>query len=217
MFITVGILSSLSRGGLIIFFVTTFLNLGTLWKRKNYLFLLLILIIAFLLVCIVNNLSLATFGNYNIERLFFFGQENQEDFSNGRLATALTGLMIYTRHPLVGAGFGNILDYANMLSHFKLYTHNMYIEILAVSGPLPLLCYLFMLVFLWYSTFRTKADGLKAAVTIRHFMIALAIMGGFSHYLLYMKPIWILLALCPVVCRLNRGEEDAFGDNHLKV
>lgn len=202
----VGVLLSVSRGGILVWFLITTMNWQSLWRhRKFYLAMMTLVAVFFSIMVGINTLNLETIQRINIERLIWDSDENRDDFSNGRLEAALGGLAVYAQHPVAGVGFGNMLDYAELVNHIKLYSHNIYIDILAVSGPLPLVCYLLMLEYLLLGIVKDKGVNFSAARILTQFIIVLAIMGLFSHTLLYMKPVWVLLALYPACKAAGRA------------
>lgn len=207
-----GILISLSRGGGVVFTLISLLGWRTFQRHKIYLIILMIFGLVLYLGVLDNIFHVELFEKIHVER-FFSETGSGDDITNGRLTTAISGLMIFSRHPFAGAGFGNILDYAYDLNHIKLYTHNMFIEILAVSGLLPFLAYLLMLGFFWFELSRAHPAG----IILKRFILVLAAMGIFSHYLLYMKPVWVLLALCCVCIRLTGRKNYASCHDHSKI
>ena len=201
--VAIGVFISLSRGGILIFLLASMLNWRAFWQRKLYLTGLILSAIILYLLIIVNPFHVEALKDFPLRRLFPSG-EGLDGFSNGRLTTAITGFLIYAQHPLVGVGFGNILDYAEAISHVRLYTHNLFVEILAISGPLPFLAFLFMLVYLLLTLPKSVGATSNAGRVLWQFIIVLATMGLFTHYLLYMKPVWIFLALFPSYYQLGR-------------
>lgn len=202
-----GVLISLSRGGILIFLLSTLLGWRTFWRSKIYLTFLVITPVLLYFLMFQNIFEFEIFKNIDLSRLFINSDSNREDITNGRLGAAVTGLLIYLKHPFFGVGFGNLLSYAEILSHIKLYTHNMFIEILAVSGPVPLLFYLFTL---GYLKFRLRAVNMceHFKSLLERSVILFIVTGFFSHYLLFMKPIWVFFALFPIYFQLAKKEGD---------
>lgn len=210
-----GVVISLSRGGILVFALISLLYWQTFWKYKVRYALLLLGVSAVCIVCF-SFLDVEALKNVPFKRLLL-SEQNVPDFTSSRLDAAIGGLLIYAQHPLIGAGFGNLLYYAEVLNYLKAYTHNLFIEILAVSGPLPLISFLFMLGYLYHSLPRRAGAASTMGKVLARFILALAAMGPFAHYLLYMKPVWVLLSLLPIYSQLTRGKTDAPGHDHHKI
>jgi len=193
-----GILLSLSRGGILVLILISLFNWRTLWRHKFYLMLLIYSSAIVYMVVYLNVFNFSYLKHFSIMRLLPTRADSLDNFLSGRLTTAATGLLIYARHPFTGAGFGNILDYAQTISQMRLHTHNMYIQILAIAGPLPMVSYIFMLGFLWFSMPGKVAAKINYRQILGSFIIALAAMGLSIHFLLYLKPVWIFLSLFPL-------------------
>ncbi|MEW6181589.1 MAG: O-antigen ligase family protein [Bacillota bacterium] len=207
-----GILLSLSRGGLLTFLLISLLHWRIFWRRKGYLAVSLLLVVVVYLVVFANVFNVEVFNSIPAERLFISSGLEGSDFSNGRFQAAIGGLLIYAQHPLTGVGFGNILVYADAINYYKTYSHNMFIEIMAVTGTLPLLFYLFMLGYLWHTAPKSAgADGAMERM-LRGYIVVIVAMGIFAHYLLLMKPLWILLAFFPAHSQLRNKREP--GNQH---
>lgn len=200
--ILIGLLLSASRGGIIIFILISLFG----WRsfRRHKVFFLSICLATGLLFLISINLLNINLESIPLER--FFSSEGEDDLSNGRLIAALGGLLIWYQNPFVGVGFGNILEYGETFTNIGMYSHNMYIEIMATSGIVPLIAYLIMLCYLWRSMPKGDKSALNLGLVFRWFILALSVMGFFGHYILEMKPVWIMFALLLVFLRLQRRE-----------
>lgn len=210
--VVLGIFLSLSRGGIATLALITLLNWRVLLRNRTYLAALLLIVVLLCLIFYFNIFNIGLLENINFDRLLVSSTDYQGDYSNNRTTGVMSGLLIFAQHPLLGCGFGNILDYAESLTHFRMNTHNMFIEILAVSGVLPFLGYLFMLGYLLIE--QVKRARTAAGRLLLRYVIVLAWMGFFAHYLMYLKPVWVLLALLPVCCQLNGGRHNASADNN---
>lgn len=199
------IILSLSRGGVLLLAVISLIHWREFLLRKVYikgLILASILITVFLLA---NVFPAELLKNFPIRRFLPSG-ESIDGFSNGRITTAITGLLIYLKHPFVGAGFGNLLDCAESIGRLKLHTHNMFIEILAVSGPLPFAAYIYMLIHLWLRSGKQFLEEKITGRVMKSFIISLSLMGLFFHHLIYFKPVWIFFSFFPVYFRLKKSD-----------
>jgi hypothetical protein len=199
-----GILLSMSRGGLIVFLIISLLGWRSFWRRKSYFIVSIATAAAIYLIVFANVFGVEVFNSIPVERLFLSSDLEGSDISNGRIQAAIGGLLIYAQHPVAGVGFGNILVYADALNYYKTYSHNMFIEIMAAGGTLPLLCYLFMLGYLWHTAKNAAGADCAMRRMLRHYVVVIITMSIFAHYLLLMKPLWILLALFPASAQYFR-------------
>ena len=208
-----GVFLSLSRSGIIFLIAITLMHWRSFWRRKSFIIAMVALGLLISMVFSIYTSDITGLEKFELQRLSIFQGQNESDITNGRLDAAVGGLLIYLEHPAVGAGFGNILQTADRLNSLKLHTHNMFLEILAVSGPLPFFGYVFMLVYLYFSMRKTKKGPGSLGDVFSTIPIILAIMGLFAHYLLSIKPVWIILACIPVYSQLKAGELHAYSDD----
>lgn len=198
-----GVFLSLSRSGLVIFLLLTFLNLPFLRKRKRYAFFFFGLLAVMMATAYVLGGRDGRELEFPVRRLWA-GEEEGMDFSSGRLEALKGGLKIYALHPLMGVGFGNLLGHAEAFGTIRQYTHNMYAEILATAGPLPLAGY-FLLLFTLGRTFGRLWPGDKRLGQVgQQFAAVLPVMSLFAHFLLFLKPVWVMLALMAVLSAPGR-------------
>lgn len=209
-----GIFLSFSRGGIIVFLLLTLLHWRFFWLYRRYLKAVLVFAVVFYFTVIINIFDLKFIGRLPLSRLYHVNiyDYSGDGFFNNRLNAALTGMLIFVQNPLAGAGFGNILDYAEKLGQFRMYTHNLFVEILANSGIVPFTSFIYMLFVLWTAVAKERV-AVTCGKMLGSFVVTLSAMGFFLHFLLYMKPVWIILAVFPVSF-LEGGKNAPGNDNH---
>jgi len=158
----VGILKSFSRGGILAFIIEIILlyimfDPGSenkpVKKKFNVFYLAVILTV-----------SVAVIGYQYAQRAQFSGSSyTAEDAKSSRLELWKAGLEMFYRNPFLGVGVDRFGEYAKEyyeLSYDQLgkNAHNTYIQVLATTGLIGMLCYFLFIKHILYALRNTKYD-----------------------------------------------------------
>jgi O-antigen ligase len=178
-----GIFRAGSRSALIVGVINVALNVVLIAKRKNFIYMILILGVSlisgyFLLHYMINNTAVGL----RLQIAINHGSEGE-----ARTTLAAEGLSIFMKHPFYGVGLGSYVDF----SRYRKSSHNDYIEILASLGIVAF--GLYIAIFLDYFKkvrilIRKKVE-LTTAIVAMNFLIAYIIIGIFRPSFYYVNSI----------------------------
>jgi O-antigen ligase len=211
MFIVISyvILNTYSRGAYLVFVLDIVLILFVFEKRFNPLIAFAGLAILILLLPFVP----ATYRD-RFDTLAFFGSQNgiyQDTSFRGRTSEMLTGLSMFTTHPILGVGtanyYNNYQQYAQLVGiEFRATArdpHSLYIQVLAETGILGAITFfglVFALLRALNKTYRAIerspgfADWLPWINAIRMAILSYLMTSVFLHNA-YIRYFWILVAM----------------------
>jgi putative inorganic carbon (HCO3(-)) transporter len=207
--ITYAVLNTYSRGAYLVLAVDLGLILFVLEKRFNPLIAFAGLAILILLLPFVPANYQARFST-----LSFFGTQNgiyQDTSFRGRTSEMLTGLAMFTSHPILGVGtanyYNNYQEYAQLVGiEFRATArdpHSLYIQLLAETGILGAVAFLGMVIALLSALGRAlraveHSPGLEdwqPWVNAIRVAILSYLMTSFILHNAYIRYFWILVAM----------------------
>lgn len=203
------ILNTYSRGAYLVFVLDIMLILFVFEKRFNPLIAFAGLAILILLLPFVPATYRDRFGT-----LAFFGSQNgiyQDTSFRGRTSEMLTGLTMFTTHPILGVGsanyYNNYQQYAQLVGiEFRATArdpHSLYIQVLAETGIMGAITFfglVFALLRALNKTYRAIerlpgfADWLPWINAIRMAILSYLLTSVFLHNA-YIRYFWILVAM----------------------
>ena len=203
------VLNTYSRGAYLVFAIDVLLILFVLKKRFNPIILFAVIGIVILLIPFLP----ATYQN-RFTSLFLVTTDNgiyQDTSLRGRSSEMLTGLAMFTEHPILGVGtanyFNNYQRYAQAIGlEFRATArdpHSLYIQLLAETGILGTVAFLGMVFFLFDALNKACRDverlpylsnWLPWLSSIRLALLSYLMTSIFLHNA-YIRYFWILVAM----------------------